>query len=532
MTPTNLPDQSRLSRRALFKGAGATAALFALPHARLLAAENAIQAVEFFQGTATKLGTAVVLNTKTLAAVPPPLNPLPLSTGRAVVSLFIKQGLIMAANYPGYQTLLGTGSLLGNESFAVRMLPPNARLSTTPTPILQVFATANSENPNAAFFNYLIPDMLSSVDGDWHQVNVTIGQTQASTPRWLIEAVDIDVDDYVINVPPTGFWADRDNNPLSDQIPSVAFNWPMVNTGIKTASGAPDVYSLYFGQPTRSPASGFAPIVSTASQYLRGLQASLAKVFLNFSPTPGITPATLIDKQAFVRPTVPSANAILAQVISSVLSQVRLAENLAEQNEAAAVQNQAALLQQIKTVIAGVQTSVAAAQNAAVRAGASVQTQLSLQAASLEINGAALAASENAAASIIYGQIADAAPNVAEAASYVQQQVQGTITSVAVAMPQYGANVIASGILNTPQVLLNGTATGNVTITSGGTVYSAVNDFGNNQGTVSGNVVETDTSGVTIENITVSPSDTVDTAASTPLGFTIVSPAADSPDAP
>jgi hypothetical protein len=219
-------------------------------------------------------------------------------------------------------------------------------------------------------------------------------------------------------------------------------------------------------------------------------------------------------------------------VISSVLSQVRLAENLAEQNEAAAVQNQAALLQQIKTVIAGVQTSVAAAQNAAVRAGASVQTQLSLQAASLEINGAALAASENAAASIIYGQIADAAPNVAEAASYVQQQVQGTITSVAVAMPQYGANVIASGILNTPQVLLNGTATGNVTITSGGTVYSAVNDFGNNQGTVSGNVVETDTSGVTIENITVSPSDTVDTAASTPLGFTIVSPAADSPDAP
>jgi hypothetical protein len=532
MTPTNLPGQTILSRRTLFKGAGATAALFALPHARVLAAENAIQAVEFFQGTATKLGTAVVLNTKTLAAVPPPLNPLPLSTGRAVVSLFIKQGLIMGVNYPGYQTLLGTGSLLGNESFAVRMLPPNARLSTTPTPILQVFATANSENPNAAFFNYLIPDMLSSVDGDWHQVNVTIGQTQAAQPRWLIEAVDIDVDDYVINVPPAGFWADRDNNILSDQIPGVAFNWPMVNTGIKTASGAPDVYSLYFGQPTRSPASGFAPVVSTANQYLLGLQAGLAKVFLNFSPTPGITPATLIDKQAFVRPTVPSANAILAQVISSVLSQIRLAENIAEQNEAAAVQNQAALLQQIKTVIAGVQTSVAAAQNAAVRAGASVQTQLSLQAASLEINGAALAASENADASIIYGQIADAAPNVAEAASYVQQQVQGTITSVAVAMPPNGADVIASGILNTPQVLLDGTATGNVTITSGGTVYSSVSDFGNNQGTVSGNVVETDTSGVTIENITVSPSDTVDTAASTPLGFTIVSPAADSPDAP
>jgi hypothetical protein len=518
-----------LTRRALLKSAGATAALLTLPRPRLFAAENAIQAVEFFQGTRTKLGTAVVLNTKTLAQVVSPLNPMPISTRSAVVSLFVKQGLIMGVNYPGYQTLMGTGSLLGNESFAVRMLPPNARLSTTPTPILQVFATANSENPNAAFFNYLIPDMLSSVDGDWHQVNVTIGQTQAAQPRWLIEAVDIDVDDYVINVPPTGFWADRDNNILSDQIPGVVFNWPMVNTGLKTASGAPDVYSLYFGQPTRSPASGFAPVVSTASQYLRGLQASLAKVFLSFSPTPGITPATLIDKQAFVRPTVPSANAILAQVISSVLSQIRLAENLAEQNEAAAIQNQAALLQQMKAVIANVQASVVSAQNAAVRAGASVQTQLSLQAASLEINGAALAASENAAASVIYGQVADAVSNITEAASYVQQQVQGTITSVAVTMPQYGANVIANGILNTPQVLLNGTATGNVTVTSGGTVYSDVSDFGNNQGTVSGNVVETDTSGVTIENITVSTPDTVDTSASTPLGFTIVSPSSDEP---
>ena len=107
--------------------------------------------------------------------------------------------------------------------------------------------------------------------------------------------------------------------------------------------------------------------------------------------------------------------------------------------------------------------------------------------------------------------------------------MQGTITSVAVPMPQYGANVIASGILNTPQVLLDGTATGNVTITSSGTTYSDVSDFGNNQGTVSGNVVETDTSGVTIENIAVSSPDTVDTSASTPLGFTIVSPSADEP---
>jgi hypothetical protein len=519
-----------LSRRALFRSAGATAALLTLPRARLFAAENAIQAVEFFQGTATKLGTAVVLNTKTLAAVPPPLNPLPLSTGRAVVSLFIKQGLIMAANYPGYQTVLGTGSLLGHESFAVQMLPPKAGISLTSSPVLKVFATANSENPNAAYFNYLIPDMLSPSKTDWHQVNLTIGQTQATQPRWMIEAVDIDVDDYAINVPPTGWWADRDNNPLPNQIPGVAFNWPMVYTGLKTASGAADVYSLYFGQPTRSPASGFAPIVSTTTQYLMGLQASLAKVFLNFSPSVGITPAILIDKQAFVRPTVPSANAILAQIVSTVLSQVRQAENLAEQNEAAAVQNEATLIQQMASVMANVRANIAAAQNAAVKAGASVQTQLSLQAAAVEMNGAALAASENASATVIYDQIAEATSSIAEATSYVQQQVRGTITSVAVPMPPNGANVIASGILNTPQVLLNGTATGNVTVTSGGTVYSDVSDFGNNQGTVSGTVTQTDTSGVTISNITIT--DTVDTAASTPLGFTIVAPAADSPDAP
>jgi hypothetical protein len=306
----------------------------------------------------------------------------------------------------------------------------------------------------------------------------------------------------------------------------------MVYTGLKTGSGALDVYSLYFGQPTRSPTTGFAPIAPTNIQYLMGLRASLAKVFLSFSPSTGITPASLIAKNAFVKPTIASPNAILAQAVSSVLSEVRLAEDLAEQNQSAAVQNEAALLNQIKAVIVSVQANVSAAQNAAVRAGASVQTQLSLQAAALTISEASLAASENASASIIYNQIADSAMNITEAASYVQQQVQGTITSVAVAMPPNGANVIASGILNTPQVLLNGTATGNVTITSGGTVYSDVSDFGNNQGTVSGNVVETDTSGVTIENITVSPSDTVDTAASTPLGFTIVSPAADSPDAP
>jgi hypothetical protein len=518
-----------LTRRALLKGAGASAALLTLPRPRLFAAENVIQAVEFFQGTPTKLGTAVVLNTKTLAQVVPPLNPLPLTTHNAVVSLFIKQGLIMDVNYPGYQTLIGTGSLLGNESFDIRMLPPRPGISLTTSPVLQVFATANSENPNAAYFNYLIPDMLSSVDNNWHQVNVTIGQTQASTPRWLIEAVDIDVDNYKINVPPMGFWADKENNPLNSQIPGVTFNWPMVYTGLKTGSGALDVYSLYFGQPTRSPTTGFAPIAPTNIQYLMGLQASLAKVFLNFSPSAGITPASLISKNAFVKPTLISPNAILAQAVSSVLSEVRLAEDLAEQNQSAAVQNEAALLNQIKTVIANVQANVTAAQNAAVKAGASVQTQLSLQAAALTISEASLAASENASASIIYNQIADSAMNITEAASYVQQQVTGTITAVAVPMPANGANVIASGILNTPQVLLDGTATGNVTITSSGTTYSDVSDFGNNQGTVSGTITETDTSGVMIENITVSPSDTVDTSASTPLGFTIVSPSADEP---
>jgi hypothetical protein len=485
-----------ISRRLLLKSLGASA-LFAprfLGRPAIGAALPLANAVEFFQGNASKLSSVLYGDATRLWSQ--------LFAERAFFTTSYQLQKYMPATYPGNMTLISLTDALGHPRFQINMMPPSVMIpgSSGNNPSLQIMAAANSAA--TSYFSYVIPD-FTVPDGEWHTMQVSVGILPTSPGRWVIEAVDINQGTSAIRANMGYFTNPMGTVPLTSQVPPAIFNIPVATSNLPNDGSL----VLSMGLPLLSRSAGYRPLGGYASFY-DALAAKVAETWLHLAPAANVDLTKTLPQFVSLK----SVGQVLTSSISAASISAATASEVVAQLERI---NQPSTLAAAQQQVAAVVSSLANAANAGIKAGASALVQQSLiiaqqsaNAAKLYLTGAPVAASVQAAATELIAaetSIADALEAANLSPTYAAQATTTVISTV------NGVTVSASS--PPPNVVLSGNGSTVTSVSTGDQVPASDNSYSYNQAT--GTILSSptgqqpaqspDDSYETIESISISP---------------------------